>query len=159
MLRGVYSFIVWSLFVRCMTTFQNFEEIEVWQEGRKLIANVRHICKRPNVLRDYSFIDQITRSARSVCANIAEGNDSLTVPEFISFLGFSKRSAAEVRSHLYDALDEKYISEEEFKKIADQTKKICAMIAKLIHYLQSIHQTRKRTINLSPSKNEATNNE
>ena len=44
------------------------------------------------------------------------------MPEFISFLGFSKRSAAEVRSHLYDALDEKYISEEEFKKIADQTK-------------------------------------
>ena len=70
--EGVYSFIVWSLFVRCMTTFQNFEEIEVWQEGRKLIANVRHICKRPNVFtKIILFIDQITRSARSVCANIA----------------------------------------------------------------------------------------
>ncbi|MBI3619464.1 four helix bundle protein [Candidatus Peregrinibacteria bacterium] len=139
-----------------MGTFKRFEEIEVWQESRKLVRAVREICKKPEARKDFSFIDQITRSARSVGANIAEGNDALTTPEFISFLSIAKRSAAEVRSHLYDALDEKYISQQEFDVLAELTLKICGMIAKLIHYLQSISQVRRRTLKepLPPSKND-----
>lgn len=119
-----------------MTTFKTFEEIDVWKESRLLIRNVREICKRETVLRDYSFIDQITRSSRSISANIAEGNDSNSYPEFIKFLSYAKRSAAEVRSHLYDALDEEYISKDEFLKISDHAEKIARMLANLISYLQ-----------------------
>jgi len=128
-----------------MGTFQSFEEIEVWQEARKLIREIRAICKRSKVVRDFAFIDQVTRSSRSIAANIAEGNDAMTHPEFIAFLGHAKRSAAEVRSHLYDALDEKYISQEEFDRLAEQTIIITKMIAKLIHYLQTLDHTVKRT--------------
>jgi four helix bundle protein len=129
-----------------MTSFQSFEEIAAWKESRILVKNVREICKREKVRHDYPFIDQITRSARSVPANIAEGNDALTPSEFITFLGYAKRSAAEVRSHLYDALDEEYVTQEEFDVLADHTKKICSMIAKLIHYLQTLDNTKKRTL-------------
>ena len=129
-----------------MGTFQSFEEIEAWQESRKLLKAVRSICKRKSAQRDFGFIDQITRSARSVSRNIAEGNDALTSREFIQFLGIAKRSAAEVRSHLYDALDEEYITESEFSSLADHTKKICSMIAKLIHYLQTLDNSEKRTL-------------
>ena len=129
-----------------MSTFTSFEEIEAWQEGRKLIRAVREICKRVNVKRDYNFVDQISGSARSICANIAEGFESMTVPEFIQFLGYAKRSAGEVRSHLYDALDDQYITEEEFFKFSKHSKRIGSMIAKLIHYLQSIDQSQKRTL-------------
>lgn len=128
-----------------MTTFRTFEDIEAWQEGRKLVRAVRTLCKKNPVRRDFSFVDQITRSARSVAANIAEGFESMTNPEFITFLGYAKRSAGEVGSHLYDALDEKYISQEEFDVLRAQTQKICRMIAKLIHYLQSLDQAQKRT--------------
>lgn len=69
----------------------------------------------------------------------------MTIPEFINFLTISKRSAAEVRSHLYDALDEKYISPEEFEALGNTCKKICSMIAKLIHHLQSLDPALKRT--------------
>ena len=140
-----------------MGTFQSFEEIEAWKESRILIREIRLICKRETVLKDWSFVDQITRAARSIAANIAEGNDSLTTSEFISFLGFSKRSTAEVRAHLYDALDEKYISNHEFDILSNQTKKICAMLAKLIHYLQSLHLKTKRTAKNFASINELTN--
>ena len=47
--------------------------------------------------------------------NIAEGFDSETNPEFIRFLRYTKRSCTEVQSELYVALDEKYISSNEFK--------------------------------------------
>lgn len=136
-----------------MSTFQSFEEIEAWQESRKLIKRIREICKRENVRKDFAFVDQITRSARSVAANIAEGCESLTVADFIKFLGYSKRSSGEVRSHLYDGLEEMYMTQEEFEELSDLTKKICSMLAKLIHYLQTLDNNRKRT-----QKPEVTNN-
>lgn len=129
-----------------MTQFRNFEDIQVWQESRILVRTVRKICKKECARKDFAFVDQITRSARSVSANIAEGNDSLTIPAFIEFLGYAKRSCAEVRSHLYDAIDEQYISQQEFTIYADQTKKICSMIAKLIHHLQALDMRTKRTL-------------
>ncbi len=129
-----------------MATFSSFEDIEAWQEGRKLVRKIRSICRKEPVRRDFSFIDQITRATRSVPANIAEGFESLTVPEFINFLGYAKRSAGEVRSHLYNALDENYVTQSEFNELAETTRKICSMIAKLIHYLQSVDQRKRRTL-------------
>jgi len=128
-----------------MGTFRSFEEIDVWQESRKLIREIRKICKSDTVKKDYPFVDQITRSSRSIAANIAEGNDALTVPEFIQYLGHAKRSAAEVRAHLYDALDEGYVSQQEFNVLAEQTRIISRMLAKLIHYLQTLDHSQKRT--------------
>ena len=145
-----------SLISVIMATFTSFEEIEAWKESRKLLKAIREICKRDHVRRDFSFVDQITRATRSISANIAEGHESLTTAEFINFLGYAKRSAGEVRSHLYDAADEDYISSEEFEKHAEHTKKICGMLAKLIHYLQSVDQDQKRTLKdpTPPTKNE-----
>ncbi len=127
-----------------MTTFRTFEEIDAWKESRVLVRAIRALCKREAVKRDFSFINQITRSARSISANIAEGGDSLNIAEFINFLGYAKRSAAEVRSHLYDALDEQYVSKEEFESLSNKAKHVTRMIAKLIQYLNSLDQTRKR---------------
>lgn len=127
-----------------MTTFHRFEEIDAWQESRKLVRAIRSVCKRMEVKRDFPFIDQITRAARSVSANIAEGSDSLSIPDFINFLGHSKKSAAEVRSHLYDALDESYISKLEFDDLTDHARKIGNMLGKLISYLQGLDHKRKR---------------
>ncbi len=129
-----------------MTLFRTFEDMEVWQESRRLSWNIREICKRPAVQKDTIFTDQITRATRSISHNIAEGCDAMTIPAFIQFLGYAKRSSAEVRSHLYDALDEKYISQNEFNELINQAKKICSMIAKLIHHLQTQDRRIPRTV-------------
>jgi len=69
----------------------------------------------------------------------------MTIPEFTSYLGIAKRSVGEVRSHLYDALDEQYVTQEEFDSLADLCRKIACMFAKLIHHLQSLNPALKRT--------------
>ena len=140
-----------------MPQFRTFEEIGAWQEARKLIRSIRAICKRENVKRDFAFIDQITRASRSIAANIAEGNDAMTIPEFTTYLGIAKRSAAEVRSHFYDALDEQYVTQEEFDELCDLCKKIGSMLAKLIHHLQSLDPKIKRTFKESESTNQRVN--
>lgn len=70
-------------------------------------------------------------------ANIAEGCDTQTKPEFIMFLGYAKRSSAETRSHFYYGFDEGYLSDIEFSDAGNRTKKIGAQLAKLIQYLKN----------------------
>jgi len=48
--------------------------------------------------------------------NIAEGFESGSDPEFVRFLKFSRRSASEVQSGLYLALDRGYISQDDQKE-------------------------------------------
>lgn len=126
-----------------MTTFRTFEDIDAWKESRVLIKKIREICKRSAVRRDFVLVDQITRASRSIAANIAEGNDALSVPQFITFLGYAKRSAAEVRAHLYDLIDEQYITNIEFEDLAISCRKIARMLSKLISYLETVENDRK----------------
>ncbi len=116
--------------------FKTFEEIAAWQEARDLTRMVRLFCKKAVERKDWGWADQISRAALSIMANIAEGNDATTNPEFVMFLGYAKRSSAEVRSHLYYGVDEGYMTEPEFKDAAERTRKIGAQLAKLMAYLQ-----------------------
>lgn len=69
--------------------------------------------------------------------NIAEGFYSGTNPEFIRFLRFSKRSATEVQSQLYVALDQDYISKEQFDETYEQARLVRAKAGAFIHYLSN----------------------
>jgi four helix bundle protein len=68
--------------------------------------------------------------------NIAEGFDSETNAEFIRFLRYAKRSCTEVQSELYIALDEGYISPNEFKDVYEQARRTRAAVRGFINYLK-----------------------
>ncbi|MDJ0830614.1 MAG: four helix bundle protein [Desulfobacterales bacterium] len=84
--------------------------------ARELTRKVYRLTKKPKFSKDYGLKHQIQDAAGSSMHNIAEGFDSETNPEFIRFLGYAKRSCTEVQSELYVALDEKYISKDEFSE-------------------------------------------
>ncbi len=68
--------------------------------------------------------------------NIAEGFDSETNIEFVRFLRYAKRSCSEVQSELYVALDEGYISAEEFNDVYEQARRTRAAVRGFINYLR-----------------------
>ncbi len=74
--------------------------------------------------------------------NIAEGFDGGSNAEFIKFLRYSQRSCSEVQSELYVALDQKYISQEEFNEIYLLSGQTRSKIGGFIAYL--INSDRKR---------------
>jgi len=128
--------------------FHTFEEIEAWKEARALANVSRIFLKRAREQHDYGWADQLSRALLSIMANIAEGNDAKTNAEFIGFLGYAKRSAAESRSHFYFGLDAGYITEEEFAEASKRAQKIGAQLAKLMTYLHSTSNTAMRMATL-----------
>ena len=80
--------------------------------------------------------DQIRRAATSTMSNIAEGFERGSRKEFIQFLTISKGSVGEVRSQLYVALDQEYLTEKEFNALRDSAMSLSRRIARFISYLE-----------------------
>jgi four helix bundle protein len=114
-----------------MALIKKFEDILAWQEARKLVRNIYTITRAGTFSKDFGLRDQIQRAAVSVMTNIAEGFDCESHVEFARFLGISRRSAIEVQSLLYAALDIGYITEEIFKREYAQADKAKALIGGL----------------------------
>jgi four helix bundle protein len=87
-----------------------FEDIDAWQEARKLVKMVYNVISKSSKFRkDFRLVNQVQDAAVSAMSNIAEGFVRRSDREFIQFLFISKSSAAEVQSQLYVALDQEYI--------------------------------------------------
>ena len=88
-----------------MVLIKRFEDIHGWQEARKLVRQVYSLTRESTFAKDYGLCNQIQRAAVSAMTNIAEGFDCESKKEFARFLGIARRSAVEVQSLLYTALD------------------------------------------------------
>lgn len=118
-----------------MATVKKFEDLEVWQEARKLCKEVYIISSENKFSKDVSLKNQINSSSGSVMDNIAEGFGRGGRAEFIQFLSISNGSSAEVRSQLYRALDRNYITQETFQLLYNSAEQISKMLSNFIKYL------------------------
>ncbi len=123
-----------------MPTISRFEDIEAWKTARELTSLVYELTNHDKFSRDFGLKDQIRRAAVSVMSNIAEGFENQTQAQFIRYLGIAKGSSAEVRSQLYVALDQSYISAGEFQKAYELSNKALRQIVRFIAYLVSNSQ-------------------
>ena len=120
-----------------MATLKQFEDLGIWQKSRTICQKLYKLTETAPCSKDFTFKDQIRRSSGSIMDNIAEGFGRQGSREFIQFLSIAEGSCAELQSQLYRALDQKYISENEFQEIFDLTKRIQAGIIQLCKYLKS----------------------
>ena len=114
-----------------MATITKFEDLIAWQEARTLVKMVYKLTSDGLFSKDFGMRDQIQRASVSAMTNIAEGFDCESTAEFARFLGFARRSAVEVQSLLYAALDVEHIKQEVFKSHYEQAKKCKALIGGL----------------------------
>jgi four helix bundle protein len=107
---------------------RRFEDLEAWKSGREVTRTVYSLTKKDSFKRDFGLVDQIRRAAASVMTNVAEGFERGTNKDFIRFLFIARGSAGEVRSLLYVALDQGYITEKEFSSTQD----LCVQASRII---------------------------
>ncbi len=115
-----------------------FEDLDCWKEARQLMRQVYEAIEQSAAWkRDARLCSQIQSAAGSVMANIAEGFVRRSSKEFVQFLFIAMSSSAEVRSHLYIAVDQGYLSKDTFESIYEQADKVGRIISGLIKYLRT----------------------
>ncbi len=113
-----------------------FEELQAWQKGRELAHLVYALTRKPDFAADRALREQVRRASIWVVANIAEGFERRSDKELTQFLYNARGSSAEVRSLLYLALDQKYISADEFEQVAALAEEVSKALFGFIRYLQ-----------------------
>ena len=113
----------------------SFEELEIYKSARELTKSVYAESKKDPFSKDFALKDQIRRSAVSIMANIAEGFERKTNPDFSRFLFMAKGSSGELRAHLTVALDQEYITKEQFDNLYKLSRLISSMTSNLIKHL------------------------
>ncbi len=115
---------------------ERFEELDAWKVARELSNLVYALGGDSGISRDYGFKDQIQRAAVSVMNNISEGFERGSNKDYAKFLFIARGSVGEVRSMLYLALDQKYITHEQFNEAYNLCVRESQLCWGLIKHLQ-----------------------
>jgi four helix bundle protein len=119
-----------------MAKIERFEDMLSWQRARELTKRVYQLSKQGDFAKDFELRGQMRSASISVMSNIAEGFERGGDKEFIHFLSTAKGSCGEVRSQLYVALDQSYITPVEFDKISSETVEVSRLVAGFMGYLR-----------------------
>ena len=107
-----------------MSKLEKFEELIAWQKAREMTKLIYKVTREGLFAKDYGLSGQIQLAAVSIMANIAEGFERKRRGEFHQFLSIAKASCAELRSHLYVALDSGFLTPDEFKNLVARSEEL-----------------------------------
>jgi four helix bundle protein len=112
---------------------RHFRDLDVYQNALETGLRVYELSKKFPDHERYALIDQIRRSSRSVCANIAEAwRKRCYTAAFISKLNDSEGEAAETQVHIEFAFRQGYIGNAEFQSIDDAYEHILGQLVRMI---------------------------
>lgn len=120
-----------------MASITRFEEIQAWQQARKLVCAIYELAANGPLKNDFGLRNQLCRAAVSSMSNVAEGFSRKSDKDFAHFLDIARGSAAEVQSLLYVALDIGYIAPGEFQCMYRATEETAALIGGFTSYLRT----------------------
>lgn len=119
-----------------MPTFRKIEDIQAWQKAREVTKIIYKLTGNGMFAKDFGLRNQIQRASVSIMANIAEGFGRRSDKEFANFLNMVHGSVSETQSHLYVALDLRYINEASFTKVYELLDKVSRMTLALAQHLR-----------------------
>ena len=108
-----------------------FEDLIAWQKARDLTRAIYQVTRRGEFARDLGLARQVQRAAVLIMSNVAEGFERGGRGEFHQFLSTAKASCAEVRSHLYVALDVGYLDRTTFTDLLAKAEEVARIVGGL----------------------------
>jgi len=112
-----------------MTIIRDFTELTVYKKAFEASMQLFHLTKELPKEEVYSLTDQVRRSSRSVCANIAEAFHKRSYPKsFVSTLNISEAEAAETKNWIEFLHACHYIEEEKKNELKDQMEEVIKML-------------------------------
>jgi four helix bundle protein len=98
-----------------------FEKLTIWKIAMDFGEETHKLAHKLPIEELFNISSQIRRASDSIALNISEGSIGQSDREFNRFMGYAIRSLAEVVSCLYKCKRRNYITEEEFKKLYDNS--------------------------------------
>lgn len=116
-----------------MNTLRHFRDLEVYQRALRGTLRISDLTKLFPAGERFSLTDQIRRSSRSVCANIAESWRKRRYPAaFVSKLSDAETEAAETQVHAEIAFHHGYLDEQQFHRLDEYYDKVIAQLVRMI---------------------------
>jgi len=116
-----------------MSRIQSHDELDVYKMAFESAMRMFEISKRFPKEETYSLTDQICRSSRSVCANIAEGwRKRRYEAAFINKLFDAEAEAAETQTWLEFAFECEYVPAEVMKELKKTYGYVIGKLVKMI---------------------------
>jgi four helix bundle protein len=118
-----------------MNNLHGHRKMIVWQNIDRLCPIVGRLVKQiPGW--NYKLIRQIEAAMDSVGANFVEGYYSGSLPEYLRFLRYSKRSLAEVQERIRRCHQRQYLNPVQYKQFDELSIKTFYLIDRLIYALR-----------------------
>ncbi len=117
-----------------MSAIKDYHELHVYELAFESAMQIFELTKTFPRAEAYSLTDQVRRSSRSVCANIAEAWRKRRYPAlFVSKLSDSDTEAGETLVWLDFALRCGYVEPEKHGELADHYNHICAQLTNMMN--------------------------
>ena len=100
---------------------QKFTDLYTWQEGHKLVLMVYNETNNFPDRERFGITDQMRRAVVSITSNIAEGFSRRSAKDKNRFYDMAQASLVELQNQLIISKDIKYLPEDKFKIIAEQS--------------------------------------
>ncbi len=113
---------------------KNYRDLKVYKLAFESAMKIFELSKKWPNEEKYSLTDQIRRSSRSVCGNIAESwRKRRYVAHFVSKLSDSDTEAAETEVWLDFAMKCEYLEKNDHSELRDNYDHICRMLTKMMN--------------------------
>jgi len=115
-----------------MAFAKTHRDLKVYKISFEISMELYELSKNFPSIEKFSLTDQIRRSSRSICSNIAEAFRKRKYPKaFVSKLTDSEAEAAETQTWLDYAVKCKYITKEQFDHFDKEYNGIIGMLVNL----------------------------
>jgi len=116
-----------------MAVIASFRELRVYQAAFAAAMRIFSLTKQFPAEERFSMVDQMRRSSRSVCANIAEAwRKRRYKAHFVSKLSDAEGEAEETRVWLEFAHSCRYLDQNDFDELDDTYHKILGQLVRML---------------------------
>jgi len=116
-----------------MARIRSFRELTVYQNAFEAAMMIFEITKTFPAAEKYSLVDQVRRSSRSVCSNLAEAWRKRKYPaHFVSKLSDAAGESDETRVWLDFSKASRYIDESTYTDLDDRYDHIVGQLVKMM---------------------------
>jgi four helix bundle protein len=116
---------------------QTFEELEAWKAAHALVLAVYAASRNFPREETFGITSQLRRCATSIPANLAEGFGRRSRKELLRYANIADGSLQETKYFLLLARDLKYVQDDEYGQLKQQTSRVGSLLGGLQRSLRN----------------------